>query len=128
MSIANRAPWYGLAFGVVLSAFALESAGVGHGSYLPSMIFAAPLSILPPIGLFAPPPFWAVIGWMLRAQSRRVAILILSVHTAAAALMLLMDMSSTHRLTDLGMLGIVVYALGLMAAWTLAMQRPTGDR
>ena len=47
--------WYGFTFGCVLLVFGFGDVGAGHGTYLPLMLFGAPLSIVPVIGVLAAP-------------------------------------------------------------------------
>ena len=82
----NRWPWYGFAFGCVLLVFAFGDAGAGHGTDLPLMVFGAPLSLVPVVGVLAAPLWWALVGWSLTDQ-RLIAVPAMMVHTCAIVLL-----------------------------------------
>ena len=52
-------------FGLVLLGFGWASAGAGHGTYLPVIVFGAPLSVVPVLGLFAAPVWWGLVAYVL---------------------------------------------------------------
>jgi hypothetical protein len=58
MRVASRGALTGFLFGLVLFVFAFISAALGHGSYLPASLFAAPVSAVP-IGALVIPVWWA---------------------------------------------------------------------
>jgi hypothetical protein len=130
MSERSRWPWYGLAFGCVLFVFAFGSAGAGHGSYLPLTIFAAPLSLIPFIGLFSAPVWWAAVGWLLKQQRTWVAALTMMLHGGAVGLILWLGtpgepgneqwryFRATEQIMPLWLWsGIVIYGMGVATTW-----------
>jgi hypothetical protein len=122
LSDIARSPWSGALFGCVLFPFALVTAGVGHGSYLPFMIYGAPLSIVPLLGLFVAPFWWGAVGWMLRKRRRNPAINMLAIHSFGAALFLGFDGFRVPD-SDQGLFwaGMAIYFIGLAAAWWAAL-------
>lgn len=136
----TRWPWFGFWFGCVLLVFAVGSMGAGHGSYLPVSLFGAPLSLLPTIGFFAAPVWWAVIGWMLKTERRRGLTLLLAIHTGAIALVLWLGnpfepgteqwrhFADTQRAQAVWLWsGIVLYSAGLVVAWLSALKPGVSD-
>lgn len=132
--------WYGLAFGIALFPFAFMSAGFGHGTYLPFALFAAPLSLVPVVGLFAAPVLWAGIGWLFRWRGASPVIAALSVHSVAAVLLLMFGTPMEAGADQLkyflvaqrhapGWLwtGIGLYGVGLVTAWAFAIERARAD-
>jgi hypothetical protein len=135
----RRWPWYGLSFGIVLFVSALGSAGGGHGSYLPFTLFGTPLSLMPRVGLFAAPIWWGFIGWLLRSQRRRLAIVSLAIHTLSAGIVLWLGnpyepgdeqwryFLQVERIMP-GWLwgGLLTYGTGLLIAWSLTINAARG--
>src|SRR5258708_11893519 len=58
----RRWAWVGFSYGCVLFLFAVGTSGMGHGTYLPFAIYGAPFSIVPILGLFVAPVWWAALG------------------------------------------------------------------
>jgi hypothetical protein len=122
LSDIARSPWSGVLFGCVLFPFAMVSAGVGHGSYLPFMIYGAPLSIVPVLGLFVTPFWWGAVGWMLQKRRRTAAINMLAIHVLAVGLILgLAGFRVPDRDPALFWAGMGIYVIGLLAAWWAAL-------
>lgn len=130
-------PWSGVAFGLALFVFAFGSAGAGHGSYLPFALFAAPLSLIPVVGLFAAPVWWGAIGWLLKEGRRPIVVGMLGIHALTVAGVLsfgtLMEPGAeqwryfreTHRAMPVWLwTGIALYVVGLVAAWSAAWKTP----
>lgn len=130
----SRLPWYGLAFGAILFVFAFGSAGAGHGTYLPSAIFAAPLSLVPLFGLFAAPALWGLMGWLVRNEQRWPAIIAISIHSFAVILLLVLGNPEepgseqwryfwqAERVVGWWLwTGLAIYVVGLVSAWVLAI-------
>lgn len=74
-------------FGLVLLGLGWASAGGGHGTYLPVMVFGAPLSVVPVLGLFAAPVWWGLVAYVL-GRWREVGVGLLGVHLGAVGLLL----------------------------------------
>ena len=130
-------PWYGFAFGCVLFVFAFGSFGAGHGSYLPLALFAAPISLVPLVGLFSAPVWWAVVGWTLKDAHRVAQVLLMALHTCAMGLILWFGtpgesgseqwryFAKTQGVMPVWLWsGIIVYAIGLFVAWLLVLMPP----
>jgi hypothetical protein len=117
-----RWTWAGLAFGLVLLVFALGDAGAGHGTDLPFIIFSAPFVPIPPL-------LWACIGGLLDRRSTRPALILLGIHTVwAVPLTGYAVLTNDYYLTRFAQAepewlwsGFAVYALGLIATWSLAI-------
>lgn len=129
-----RWTWAGLAFGLVLFVLAFGAAGGGHGTMLPSAVFGAPLGILVPVLpiLF----WWPVIGALLDRLKWRAAITLLAIHTACIPIILLFGTPAEpgdeqwryfERVVRFESTGMWIvfgsYALGLIGAWSLAIQQ-----
>lgn len=125
--------WYGFTFGCVLLVFGFGDVGAGHGTYLPLMLFGAPLSIVPVIGVLAAPIWWAIVGWSLKDQ-RLIAVSAMAVHTCAIVLLWWFgspwetredEWTYFHRFEEFAPVwlwsGIAVYTVGVLAAWVLAI-------
>jgi hypothetical protein len=125
-------PLCGLAFGCVLFVFAFGSAAGGHGSYLPFMMFGAPASLVPVLGLFAAPAWWAGIGWRLQQGKLSSTMLAMTLHivTVVAVLWLGSPMEpgaeQWRYFRDVRAVmpqwlwsGFVVYIIGQATVWCL---------
>jgi len=126
-------PWYGFAFGCVLLVFAFGDAGAGHGTDLPLLLFGAPFSLVPVVGVLAAPIWWAIVGWSLKDQ-RLIAVPVMVVHTCAIVLLWWFgnpwvsredEWRSFHRFEEFAPVwlwsGIAVHAVGVVVAWVLAI-------
>jgi hypothetical protein len=51
-------------------------------------MFGAPLSLIPIVGVFAPPVLWMLIGWLVKRSQTRLLGLLLAVHVATVVLVL----------------------------------------
>jgi len=133
--VNRRLAWFGFAYGCVLLFFAFASAGAGHGSFLPFAIYGAPVSILPEVGLFAAPIWWALVGGVLARRNRRTAALMMAVHGAAVGMVLWLgtpgepgnEQWEYFRRTELvipGVLwgGIAIYLIGQVIAWMVTIK------
>jgi hypothetical protein len=74
----------GFILGLILSAFAFLLAGIGHGTYAPTVANASVLALLPVVGIlisfFGTPFLWAiyyVVIPQINSQAKRVVALIL---------------------------------------------------
>jgi hypothetical protein len=128
--------WFGLAFGCVLLVFGFGSAGMGHGTYLPLAIYGAPLSIIPILGMFIAPVWWAAMGWVLSSRRRRTSVVMLILHMIAVGLFLWFGtpteqgeerwtyfVRAEHYLPLWLWGGISTYVAGLLVAWTVTILR-----
>lgn len=62
----------GLIYGVLLSIYALAFSGFGHGSYVPVLVFSAPLGFFGYASAFFLAPFlWLAVGIAIGAGGRR---------------------------------------------------------
>jgi hypothetical protein len=134
-------PWYGFAFGCILFVFAFGSAGAGHGTYLPFAIFAAPVSLIPRVGLFSAPVWWAAVGWTLKHQQIWLSASSMIIHTAAVGLVLSLGTPGNlfgerwwyFRRTERAMplwlwSGIVVYLMGVVLVWWVILRAATSQK
>jgi hypothetical protein len=125
----------------VLFVFALGSAGAGHGTHLPFAIFAAPVSLIPHIGLFSTPVWWAALGWTLKHQRIWLSASLMIIHAAAVGLVLSLgtpgdpfDERWRHfRRTERAMplwlwSGIVVYLIGVVFVWSAILRAAASQR
>jgi len=106
---------------------------MGHGSYLPFSIDAAPFSIIPYIGLFSAPVFWAIVGLLLASRRFRAALAVLMMHTTAVGFVLWFgspmepgdeqwkDFWRTEAVIPTALWSaILLYVAGLVVAWAMA--------
>jgi hypothetical protein len=57
-------------------------------SYLPFLLFGAPLSLVPLVGLFVALVWWTAITWTLKERFRRLALLMMVAHSCVVLLVL----------------------------------------
>jgi hypothetical protein len=130
----NRWPWYGFAFGCILLVFAFGDAAAGHGTDLPLIVFGAPLSIVPVVGVLAAPIWWTVVGVSLKDR-RLIAVPVLAVHTSAVVLLWWFGSPSVsrddewryfHRFEEYAPVwlwsGIALHVAGVLVAWLIAIR------
>jgi hypothetical protein len=130
LSRAAKGALLGLTYGSVLWLLGLAVTGMGHGTYFPMFLFAAPLSLIPVAGLFAAPIWWALIGRVLGQRRRVPAIGLMGMHFVAAILVLWLGTpfeSGADRWEYFGKMeelmprvvwgGIGLYVLGQIVAW-----------
>ena len=139
MTRDRRWTWLGIAYGCALLVFGVGSAGMGHCSYLPLAISAAPVSIVPVVGILLAPVWWGAVGMMLTARWRGTAVSMMVLHTCAVGLILWLGtpdepgsqqweyFAETQRSMPIWLWsGAVVYVFGQAVAWMAAVAKAGG--
>jgi hypothetical protein len=127
--------WLGLIYGFALFAFAVVDAGFGHGTYLPFAIYGAPISIIPIVGMFVPPLWWGLLGYLVATRQRGGAATMLVIHMITVVLVLWLGTPmeyGTERWTYFSKVGrampvwlwsgMSVYVVGQLVAWTATIR------
>jgi hypothetical protein len=127
--------WLGLIYGCALFAFAAVDSGFGHGTYLPFGIYGAPISIVPFVGMLAPPFWWGMLGYLIASRQRGGAATMLAIHTIAVAVVLWLGtpmecgterwtyFSKAERAMPIWLWsGMAMYVIGQLVAWTVTIR------
>ena len=126
--------WYGFALGCSLLVFALGDAGAGHGTYLPLIMFGAPLSFVPIVGILATPIWWAIVAWSLKTGRCVIAVVLMALHTCVIVFLWWFGTPGVYGEEGWTYFrqfaafapvwlwsGIVVHTVGVLVAWVLAI-------
>jgi hypothetical protein len=81
---------FGFVYGALMAGGALVSAWGGHGTYLPSAVVAAPLSLIPVVGLFMAPIWWGLLAALTALPNRVPLFVLLALHLATVACLLVL--------------------------------------
>ncbi len=122
--------WYfaaiGFLYGLVLAIFGLMAAGAGHGTYVLTGIFSAPLGLIGvPAALIGAIILWLVVGLLIKTSPKKFLVFLLLIHYGGIFLILNTETYGDFKYfarmflvnPSILILGLVVYTLGQVLIW-----------